>query len=155
VTVPGSWSKPLARRVWEWMQSRGIDAEAHPEHTVAVFALADEDGATANGQIEVREAESQVIVHLGAPWSVPSDRWGEVAGVIARLNWALPVGNLELNHAGDLRCRTSLDLEGADLDPGPFGEMMESLVAACHAVWHGSLEPVAAVIDGDDPGSLP
>lgn len=65
------------------------------------------------------------------------------------------MGNLELNRAGDLRCRTSVDLEGVDLDPGSFDELMESLVGVCHTVLHDALEPVAAVIDGDYPGSLP
>jgi hypothetical protein len=155
VSVPPGWSEPLARRLWEWLQSRGIDAEPHPESAVAAFALAYDDGSAANGQIEVRPAEAQIVVYLDAPWAVPPDRWSEVAGVIARLNWALPVGNLELNRAGDLRCRTSVDLEGVDLDPGAFDELMESLVGACHVVLHDALEPVAAVIDGDDPGPLP
>jgi hypothetical protein len=155
VSVPPGWSEPLARRLWEWLQSRGIDAEPRPESAVAAFALAYDDGSAANGQIEVRPAEAQIVVYLDAPWAVPPDRWSEVAGVIARLNWALPVGNLELNRAGDLRCRTSVDLEGVDLDPGSFDELMESLVGACHVVLHDALEPVAAVIDGDDPGPLP
>ena len=55
------------------------------------FPLAYDDGSAANGQIEVRTTEAQIVVHLDVALAAPPDRWNEVAEVIARLNaflWA-------------------------------------------------------------------
>jgi len=151
VSAPAAWSGPLAARVWSWLQARGLDPTAHPDEAVATVSLAGEDDPVLSGYVQVREAAEQVLVYLEAPWMVPPDRWGAVASVIAQINWSLPIGNLELNGDGRLRCRTSVDLEGVTLDDGSLGELMESLVGACHTVLTGTLDPIAATIDGDTP----
>lgn len=155
MSPPFGWGDPVAARVWAWLEARGLDPEEHPDVTVAAIGLPAEGAATLDAHVEVRTEAEQVLVHVEAPWEVPPDRWDAVAGVIARLNFALPVGNLELNRAGDLHCRTSVDLEGVELDDRSFDELMESLVEAGRVVLLDALQPIAATIDGDDPGFLP
>jgi hypothetical protein len=141
-------SAPLADRVGDWLEATGLDGDGE-----LLLAVPSPGGTRLHGSIEVRTEAQQVIVHLDAPWTVPPDRWPEAAAVVARLNWALPVGNLELNGAGDLRARASVDLEGVEV--APLARMLETLVLACQTALLEGIERVAAVIDGDDPGVLP
>lgn len=140
----------LADAVGGWLEATGLGGDG--ELTLRVPSPG---GTRLDGAIEVRTEAQQVIVYLYAPWLVPRDRWTVAAAVVARLNWALPVGNLELNGEGELRGRASVDLEGVTLDAGSLARMLETLVLAGQTALLEGMERVAAVIDGDDPGVLP
>ena len=62
---------------------------------------------------ECRETEQQVLFYSICPLVCPVERRTEVAEFLGRANWGLVIGNFELDwDQGQIRCKTSLDVEG-------------------------------------------
>lgn len=71
------------------------------------------------------EAQQQVLVYAVHERKVPEHRRQAVAEFVARANYGLPIGNLELDFSdGELRFKTSVDVEGGKLTR----KMVENLV---------------------------
>ena len=97
---------------------------------------------------EAREAQHRVIFYAVPPVTVPEHRRAAAAELIARANFGVTIGNLELDFAdGEVRCKTSLDVTGDRLSPA----LMHSLVLANLKVMHHYLPAVKAVIAGATP----
>ena len=76
-----------------------------------------------NGQwmcfAQAREELRQFIFYSVSPFNVPPDKRPALAEYITRANYGLIIGNFELDiEDGELRYKTSLDVETADLTPG-------------------------------------
>jgi hypothetical protein len=143
----------LRDRIAEWAGSARVLVEAGGRGPVG-FSVAG-DGGRLDGWIEATDDPAQVVARLGGPWGVPPDRFAEAAGVIARINSALDVGSVELSSTGDWRARAGVALGAATLDEDTLAMLLEAVVGACLHALQLTLEPLAAVIDGDDPGPLP
>jgi Putative bacterial sensory transduction regulator len=143
----------LRDRVAEWAGSTRASVEADGRGPVG-FAVAG-DGGRLDGWIEANDDPAQIIVRLGGPWEVPPDRFTEAAEVIARINCALEVGNVELSSTGDWRARAGIALGAATLDRETLAILLQAGVDACLHALQITLEPLSAAIDGDEPGPLP
>ncbi|MCL5996332.1 MAG: YbjN domain-containing protein [Chloroflexi bacterium] len=67
---------------------------------------------------QAREEEQQLVFYSYCPETVPEDRRTAMAEFIARANYGLVLGNLELDFEdGELRFKTSIDVEGTELSP--------------------------------------
>src|SRR3569832_1222181 len=65
-----------------------------------------------------REAQSQVIFYSLCPLSVAGKKLDAMAEFLTRANYGLVVGNFEMDYDdGEIRYKTSLDVEGAELSP--------------------------------------
>lgn len=63
--------------------------------------------------VEAHEEKQQVRVLAMCPTLIPAEKRGVVAEYLTRANWGLMLGNFEMNFdVGELRYRTSLDVEG-------------------------------------------
>lgn len=92
----------------------------------------------------VRDDAEQVIVLSQFPTSVPSERRGPMAEFITRANYGLNIGNFEMDFDdGEVRFRTSVDVEGTELD----AVMVGSLVGANLAVMDDYYRGIAAMLD--------
>jgi len=102
-----------------------------------------------NGQwlcyAQAREEQEQFVFYSVCPATVPDDRRPEVAEFITRANYGLIIGNFEMDYRdGEVRYKTSVDVEGDDLSP----ELLRSLVYANVAMMDHYLPGIMAVLYG-------
>jgi hypothetical protein len=103
--------------------------------------------------IVAREDDNRVTVYSQAPWETPEPVRAEMAELLTRINFGLPLGNFELDFSdGEVRFKTSLDLAGAPLRTELFEGLLDPNIAttdmylpAIEAVVHGRMTPKAAV----------
>lgn len=105
-----------------------------------------------NGQwtiyVTAREAEEQLLVHSVLHDLVPADRREAVMELVTRANFGMVLGNWELDlDDGELRFKTSIDIEGVPLTDG----LIDPLVMANVAMVDRYLPGVEAVVAGEDP----
>jgi hypothetical protein len=86
----------------------------------------------------------RVSFYSAYPESVPEDRRLEVSEFLTRANWALVVGNFELDlRDGELRVKTSIDTQGTVLPD----EMLRALIYTNVGIMDRYIQSVAAVIE--------
>src|SRR5262249_12668701 len=79
---------------------------------------------------QVREDDQQVIVYAECPLSAPADRRDATMEFVTRANFALAIGNFELDlDDGEIRFRTSLDVKGDRLSPGLLRQLVWNNIA--------------------------
>ncbi|MBI5566987.1 MAG: YbjN domain-containing protein [Chloroflexi bacterium] len=67
---------------------------------------------------QAREEQQQVIFYSVCPVSTPVERRAALAEYLTRANYGLIIGNFELDFEdGEIRYKTSLDVEGLTLGP--------------------------------------
>jgi hypothetical protein len=97
---------------------------------------------------EAREAQHRVIFYAVPPVTVPEPKRAAMAELIARANYGVTIGNLELDMSdGEVRCKTSLDVTGDRLSH----PLLHSLVLANLKVMHHYLPAIRAVLAGATP----
>jgi hypothetical protein len=66
---------------------------------------------------QARENQQQFIFYSVFPNPAPEDRRPAAMEFITRANYGLVIGNFEMDiHDGDIRCKTSIDVEGGELN---------------------------------------
>jgi hypothetical protein len=99
----------------------------------------------------VDEPRECLFCYLVFPTRAPERRRQAVAELLARANWRLALGSLDLDFSdGDVRFRCAVDVEDGVLTP----KMLENMVSA--GVWtldtyHDAL--VRVMISGEEPGT--
>jgi hypothetical protein len=102
---------------------------------------------------QAREENSQVVFYSVAPVQVPPDKRQAVSEFITRANYGLILGNFELDFVdGELRYKTSLDVEGTPLSaellqPLTFANVttMDRYLPGLMAVLYGGTSPAEAI----------
>lgn len=100
-----------------------------------------------------RQESSQVVFYSVAPVQIPADKRAALSEFITRANYGLILGNFELDFTdGELRYKTSLDVEGTPLttellQPLTFANVstMDRYLPGLMAVLYGSVSPQAAI----------
>lgn len=73
----------------------------------------------------VREAQHQFAFHSLYPQRIPQERRVEMALFITLANFGMIIGNFEMDLSdGELRFKTSIDVEGDRLTPALIGQMV-------------------------------
>lgn len=111
---------------------------------------------------QAREDMRQVVFYSVAPVQIPDDKRAAVAEFITRANYGLILGNFEMDFEdGELRYKTSLDIEGADLAPALLQPItfvnvstMDRYLPGVMSVVYGGQAPAAAItqIEAETPG---
>ncbi len=102
---------------------------------------------------QAREAQAQFVFYSVYPVLVPPARRTAMAELLTRANYGLVLGNFELDfNDGEVRFKTSLDIEGAELIPPLIQAcvyanviMMDQYMPAIVALLAEDLEPAAAL----------
>jgi hypothetical protein len=69
-----------------------------------------------NCYARAREEQGQLLFYSVCPFRVPDERRAAVAEFLTRANYGLLVSNFEMDYAdGEVRCRSSVSVEGARL----------------------------------------
>lgn len=112
---------------------------------VVEFGFVGENGCF-RGYVEVDEDRRSVHVQTVAPVRVQPSKWVAAAELVARINYRLLFGNLELNmDTGAIACRTSTILGEGDLHP----DVMKHLLYGNWATIDRHLPVISAVLFGD------
>lgn len=133
-------------------EERGLDWEETSDDEVIRVHILGENGAWACFVV-ARETEGRCTVYSQAPWETPEEHRRDMAEVVTRINFGLPLGNFEMDFSdGEIRFKTSVDVSGDRLSGEIFDGLFEPNVAtmdhylpALEAVRDGRLAPRAAV----------
>ena len=98
---------------------------------------------------QVKEEERQFMFYSMLEFKVPPERRQAMAELLTRANYRLLVGNFEMDFAdGQVRFRTSLDVEGGELTE----QMLRNLVYGNVLVMNEYLPAITSVANsGADP----
>ncbi len=102
---------------------------------------------------QAREVQQQVVFYSVCPSKVPEDRRQAIAEFITRANYGLIIGNFEMDYTdGEVRYKTSIDVEGAVLSTRMIRQMvyanvlvMDRYLPGILDVIIGSRQPVEAI----------
>lgn len=84
-----------------------------------------------NCYMQVQTSSQQLIFYSLCPLTVPESHRAHLAQVLTRLNFGLIIGNFELNlETGEIRYKTSIDLEGTQPVPTLVKQLVISNVTA-------------------------
>jgi hypothetical protein len=107
---------------------------------------------------QTREAQRQVVFYSICPLRAPDGKRMLMAEFLTRANYGLILGNFELDlDDGEIRYKTSLDIEDAELTPMLLSHIvyanvtsMDRYLPGIIAVIAGSQTPLAAVTSIDE-----
>lgn len=123
-----------------------------PEETAALMTFNCEN-ASYLCYARVREEQQQVMFYAIYPLRAPADRRAEVAEFVARVNYGLALGNLELDvDDGEMRFKTSADVSSAQFSLPLLRSLMQTCIATADryypgytALLYGGVTPQQAV----------
>jgi hypothetical protein len=104
---------------------------------------------------QARESQQQFVFYSVLPVNAPEDRRPIIAEFITRANYGMIVGNFELDFDdGEVRYKTSLDVEGATLLPALIRQLVyanvfitDRYLPGIMSVMYGSKTPLEAIED--------
>ena len=112
-----------------------------------------------NGQwtcfAQVREAQEQFVFYSICPVKAPEEKRPAVAEFITRANYGMIIGNFEMDFSdGEIRYKTSIDVEGGELTPMMVRTMlytnvlmMDRYLPGIMAVIYGEESPAEAIAE--------
>jgi hypothetical protein len=122
-------------------EGSGLSLSIHGKHAVyAIFFFANEDSRVLRSYVR-------------CPFLVPDEQRGPMAEALTRANYGLPLGNFEMDYSdGEVRFKTSVDVEGGRLVPLMVRNMLGASLAVCDRyhpafmrVMHAGDEPADAI----------
>ncbi|MEB3294603.1 MAG: YbjN domain-containing protein [Synechococcales bacterium] len=101
-----------------------------------------------NCYAKAREEQQQFIFYSISPIAAPEDKRGTIAHFLTRANYGTLIGNFELDFSdGEIRYKTSIDVEGDRLTPA----LIKRLVYTNVAMMDEYLPGIQAVMAGETP----
>ena len=127
-------------------------AERLPDRPVLRMMFAGDD-AQWTCFAQSRAEQEQFIYYSVAPVKAPAERRAAMAEFITRANYGMIIGNFELDFSdGEVRYKTSIDVEGAELVPAVIRQLvyanvltMDRYLKGIMAVAFGGVDPEMAV----------
>ncbi|HRL11523.1 MAG TPA: YbjN domain-containing protein [Aggregatilineales bacterium] len=103
---------------------------------------------------DARDDAQQFVLYSISPINAPEHRRHAVAEFITRANFGLTIGSFEMDYAdGEIRFKTAIDVEGAQLVPALIRQMtqasvfaMETYLPGILSVIYGGVEPADAIM---------
>ena len=107
---------------------------------------------------EARELQCQFVFYSIMPVNAPEDCRADIAEFITRANYGMPVGNFEMDYTdGEIRFKTSIDVEGGELTPALFRQVVytnviltDRYLPGVMSVIYGGKHPMDAVDEIED-----
>jgi hypothetical protein len=136
----------IQRAAIAYIDGRGWPYTVEDDHARVSFPGFGTNGAWTVYAV-AREADEQLLVHSVFEEPVPPRRREEMALFLTRANFGLVIGNFELDlDSGELRYKTSIDVEGAELTE----PLIDHVVLANVATFDRYLPGIEAVLEGTD-----
>lgn len=145
-------ARDLLVRARAYLEVSGWDVERHPDEPL-LRTVAEAPAGVWTCYVRAREDEQQLVVYSVAPRAAPQATRAAVAEFLHRVNYGTIVGNFELDcDDGEIRFRTSLDVEGEELTDVQLEKLMTFNVrsmgrylALIDQVIDGVVTPLAAI----------
>ncbi len=133
--------------VLSYLEERQWPVSPDPDASAVAFPVTGRNGSWL-GFARTREKERQVLVHSVLPQTVPEDRREAMMAFVTRANFGTVIGNFELDlDAGELRYKTSIDVEGATFEPSLLGPLLVANMAMVDRYMPG----ITSVLGGGNP----
>jgi hypothetical protein len=101
-----------------------------------------------NCYAKVREEQRQFVFYSLCPIAIPKPKRSKIAEFLTRANYGMTIGNFELDfNDGEIRYKTSIDVEGDRLTPA----LIKRLVYTNVAMMDEYLPGIQAVLAGETP----
>lgn len=134
--------------ITSFLTEQGLIFTEEPAQGRVRFEYASEEAAWSSFAVAFEEAQ-QVAIYGVLPFAVGPERRAAALELIARINYGHVIGNFEMDlDDGELRFKTSLDFEGAELTLGLLRQLFASNVAVMS---HYLPAILAVVLRGRDP----
>lgn len=79
--------------------------------------------------LDSREEADIVMCFAYIPVQVPEERYAAIAELFCHLNWRCTVGHFDMDFTdGEIRFRQSMDVEGGELTPTMFNNMIHTVL---------------------------
>jgi len=107
---------------------------------------------------QAREPQQQFVFYSVVPVNAPADKLPALAEFITRANYGMILGNFEMDYEdGEVRYKTSVDVEGSALTPAMIRQMvyanviiMDRYLPGIMRVIYGSFTPLEALESVED-----
>ncbi|MBB4638538.1 YbjN domain-containing protein [Longimicrobium terrae] len=118
-------------------EGAGLSLSIHGKHAVyTIFFFANEDSRVLRSYVR-------------CPFLVPEEQRAPMAEALTRANYGLPLGNFEMDYSdGEVRFKTSVDVEGGRLVPLMVRNMLGASLAVCDRYYPAFMRVMHA---GDEP----
>ena len=148
-------------RLVGWFESEGWPLDRHDHESWFRSAFAG-SSATIGLVGQVREDLEIALLYSVPPLRVPEERRREVAEFLTRANYGLLIGNFELDmEDGEVRYKTGMDVEGAELTPSLIAGMVRANCATADryfpglvAIVHGGASAIEAIVRVEGPETV-
>jgi len=112
-----TFSRPIYDLLVNYFTNQGILFAERPENLVIHLSVQGENGKW-NCYADAQEQQEQVLIYSIFPYRVPVENRLAMAEFLTRANYGLRLGCFEMDFTdGEIRFRTSLDVEGDRLHP--------------------------------------
>ena len=123
--MSGDGEHSLLDTVRALLEERGWEVEEHREQSLLRTLLEGRSGSW-SCFVRTREDTGQITVHSICPRTAPEATREAVAEFLTRLNYGLIIGNFEMDlDDGEVRYKTSIDVEGEPLTAAQMRKLME------------------------------
>ncbi len=111
---------------------------------------------------QAREAQQQFVFYSVLPINVPPEKRQKVAELITRINYGMVIGNFEMDFDdGEVRYKTSIDVEGAELTPPMIRQMVyaniiitDRYLSAVMRTIYSDITPLEAIAEADERATM-
>jgi hypothetical protein len=111
---------------------------------------------------QAREAQQQFVFYSVLPINVPPEKRQKVAELITRINYGMVIGNFEMDFDdGEVRYKTSVDVEGAELTPPMIRQMVyaniiitDRYLSAVMRTIYSDITPLEAIAEADERATM-
>jgi hypothetical protein len=136
---------PVSLTIFNYFESRNWQVSWHESLPIARIDYTGTSGSWTL-YVRARDEAEQVIVLSVHPDTVPEGRRPAMAEFLTRANFGLNIGNFEMDFDdGEVRFRTSIDVEGSALDDS----LLNTLVVVNVGVMDDYLPGITAVLKGE------
>ncbi|MBP7052176.1 MAG: YbjN domain-containing protein [Phycisphaerae bacterium] len=108
----------LIATIQRLLERKEIEYLPHGSDALKLVSLNPDD---VYGYVQVHEEDRTIIINTAAPLRAPHDKRLQLAELLARANWHIPFGNLQINwNSGLITFETSVILGNSDCHPDLF-----------------------------------
>lgn len=152
--TPGAAKQPLLDRVAQFLNEDDWKFQRFEDAALLRTAFQGDNG---NWNVVVQSKEDFEQVFIYSVWSnnVPKDKRALVSEFLTRANYGMPIGCFEMDFEdGELRYRTSVDVEGGELTPVMIKNLLylnaytfDKYLPGLNKVVFGDISPTDAVAE--------